>query len=188
MPQSRVSCQSVGQDREGGGHRASPPGDWTGHIRAGHAVNVASQLFQSDPQLTWEATMLLGGRIVIGGQQARGSHGPRRMDREPREDDIFQMLTGTGALTHEAVGGRLEDDARGDLDLERRRNCQISTPAISNAIPKPAITSRIVERVVTCDPAGLARPSVSFHYFAGWQEIVWSQVKAHAMSRNIHDA
>ena len=150
-------------------------------------MNVASQLFQSDPQLTWEATMLLGGRIVIGGQQARGSHGPRRMDREPREDDIFQMLTGTGALTHEAVGGRLEDDARGDLDLERRRNCQISTPAISNAIPKPAITSRIVERVVTCDPAGLARPSVSFHYFAGWQEIVWSQVKAHAMSRNIHD-
>ena len=60
--------------------------------------------------------------------------------------------------SYQSVGGTLEDDARGDLDLERRRNCQISTPAISNAIPKPAITSSIVGRGITCDPAGLARP------------------------------
>ena len=79
----------------------------------------------------------------------------------------------------------MEDDARGDLDLERRRNCQISTPAMSNASPTPAITSRIVGRVITCDPAGLARPSVSFHYFSGWQEIVWSQVKSHVMKGNV---
>ena len=72
--------------------------------------------------------------------------------RSSFNEDLYALGVG------QSVGGRLEDDARGDLDLERRRNCQISTPAMSNASPRPAITSSIVEKVITCD--SLPRPCV----------------------------